>query len=285
MKIKILMLIAVLMSSSIGVVMGAEKPEAGAFERAVCKKMESMFAYNKGSIDQHELNVFLKDNGIASTGQLIAILEQGKELLNQDIVAEKTSNRSLVPYWTGLFSAFASSIGGALGFFNESSKFFTAEEELWRYDYNLKNTQRNLEAMQPYFVDGKPGWDAIKRAMLQGDDYHLRHAILNLAATDNSWNTPTHNVYYTTEAERNFSRIDRYIDNGQFSAQKYQELKPRPAEYIQKNVILYKSLIAVGLLAMPVIAYKLYGYYTFERNKKKEIMTLDAIIEQVKAVQ
>ena len=104
-KNKVMFLMSSLVVLNIGVVIGAETVEKVAFTRTICKKMANMYAYSKYSIDKNDLVLFIESNDIASVNELIDVLEQGKKLLNHDIVAIKTENKSALSYWATLLPA------------------------------------------------------------------------------------------------------------------------------------------------------------------------------------
>jgi len=212
-----------LVAINAGGAIGAEAVEKVAFTRTICKKMANLYNYSKCSIDKNDLGLFLESNDIASVNELIDVLEQGKKLLNYDILAIKTENKSALSYWATLFAAPFVSFYGCAGWSNEENKLWSSKSTLSEYFRYFRMAELNAE--KEYMVDGK------------------------------------------------------------FDIAKYNRFYPKPAEYIMQNVYLYKALIVAGLIATPIAMYKLYDHYMLPYNKKKEIATIDAILEQIKLIQ
>lgn len=55
--------------------------------------------------------------------------------------------------------------------------------------------------------------------------------------------------------------------------------------YIKKNMILYCSLVAAGVIAIPAAVCVLYAHYKYEQHQKNNIAALDAILEEIDAMQ
>lgn len=57
-----------------------------------------------------------------------------------------------------------------------------------------------------------------------------------------------------------------------------------PTVYESPFILGYRLLLTGGVIMAPFVAYKLYGYYKHEYDRKKEIELIDIVIEQINAL-
>lgn len=280
---KLMFLMTALISINTSMVMGAELSEKDAFARTVCKEMVNLYAYSKGAIDKNDLAVFLEYKDIKSTDELIAVLEHGKTMLSYDIVDIKTENKSALSYWAALLAAPVTAVGGFAGYAHEDIEHYTSQCNVAKYTARVISDERNAKLIAPYVLsNGK--FDSDKYFNDVKSDRRLENFMGNhLFDQYGFFNEKYHRQLCVQDAQ---SRIDRFgLVDGKFDIDAYDRLNPKPVAYIMQNMLLYKGLIAAGLIAIPVVVYKLYGHYMRTHNKQKEIATLDTIIEQIKLIQ
>ena len=279
-KNKVMFLIVAYVGINATVVTGAEK------ERIICKKIMNMYTYSKDTLDQKDLALFIQSNEIASVTELIAVLERGKTLLNYDIVNMKTENKSASSYWATLLAAPFVSYAGCGGLMYEYDKDSESRRSLKCYINQAKKDEIDAEFMKPYVDNGKFDHDKYfsdvavnygdqRLVGFMGEETFVRGQL------DKRWNRSA----CIHDAQLKVGRLSMYLVDGKFNIDKYQRFNPKPVEYVMHNLYIYTTLIAAGLIAIPIALYKLYKHYTYTCNKQKEIAILDAIIEQITLMQ
>jgi hypothetical protein len=178
---------------------------------------------------------------------------------------------------------------GSGGLVYEYDKDSESRRSLQWYMSQAQQDEIDAQVMQPYVNNGKFNHDKYFSdvAANSGDQtlvgFMGERAFVSGQFDDKRWNRSTsiHN------AQLKVGRLSTYLVDGKFNSDKYQRFHPKPVEYVMHNlyVYVYTTLIAAGLIAIPVAVYKLYKHYTYARNKHKEIATLDAIIEQITVMQ
>lgn len=85
-----------------------------------------------------------------------------------------------------------------------------------------------------------------------------------------------------------YSEPDKYLTNGEFDQSKFDAEHPVVPEYVpytMQNIWLYNLLIAGGVISTLFVAYKVYKYLMYPRDKRKEIALIDEIILQLSTMQ
>lgn len=203
--------------------------------RDLGEKVVNLYKNSGREIDKSDLKLFIEDNSLESTQELIGSLEQYKTVLEKDILSIKTAKKPSFAWKAllGIFGIFA----GTVGINAENQKVYQAEYEYWE-------RRRNR------------GWD-----LHYAKTHHLNARSLE---------------------------PNKYLTNNEFDQSKFDaEYPPIPAlvPYVMQNIAVYNFLIVGGAVTTLFVAYKLYNYLMYSRNKKKEIILIDEIVAHLAAIE